>query len=51
MADITACDDKKCPSRTICYRFTCPKNKYKQSYFAKSPRKKDAMRCDEFWEE
>ena len=49
MVDITCCSDQKCPSRTLCYRYTASKDEY-QSYFAKSPRKKDAMRCSEFWE-
>jgi hypothetical protein len=49
MADITACRDKRCPSRTLCYRYTCEKDTY-QSYFAKSPRKIHAMKCNEYWE-
>jgi len=49
MADICMCLDKRCPSRTLCYRFTAEKDKYRQSYFAKSPRKKGKMRCEEFW--
>jgi hypothetical protein len=48
MADICACNDKKCPSRTLCYRFTCEKSKYRQAYWAKSPRKKNAVSCEEF---
>lgn len=46
--DICACQDKKCPSRKLCFRFTCVKDTY-QSYFAKSPRKKGAVSCTEFW--
>jgi hypothetical protein len=49
MADITACSDKRCPSRTLCYRYVCEKDTY-QSYFAKSPRKKGRIRCEEFWD-
>jgi len=49
MADICACQDKKCPSRTLCYRYTCEKDTHWQSYFAKSPRKPHAVSCDEFW--
>ena len=48
-ADITACEDKRCPSRTYCYRYTCVKSTF-QSYFVKSPRKPHAMRCSEFWD-
>jgi len=49
MADVTACNDKRCPSRTLCYRFTCQKDEY-QSYFVKSPRKNGAVSCCEFWD-
>ncbi len=49
MADICCCLDKRCPSRTLCYRFTAEKDEYGQAYWAKSPRKPHAMRCDEFW--
>lgn len=51
MVDICMCMDKQCPSRVLCYRYTAEPSKYGQSYFGKSPRKKDAMRCDEFWED
>lgn len=47
-ADVCMCQDKRCPSRTLCYRYTAKACKYRQAYFAKSPRKKDAMRCEEF---
>ena len=49
MADITKCRDKRCPSRTLCYRFTAKADEYRQSYWAKSPRKPHAVRCEEFW--
>ena len=49
MADICMCQDKRCPSRVLCYRYTAEPCKYRQSYFLKSPRKKDAMKCEEFW--
>ena len=49
MSDITACGDKRCPSRTLCYRYTCEKDTHWQSYLAKSPRKLCAVSCDEFW--
>ena len=49
MADVTACLDKRCPSRTLCYRYTCKKDEYRQSYWKKSPRKEHAVRCEEFW--
>ena len=47
MSDICACNDKRCPSRTLCYRYVCKKDTY-QSYFAKSPRKPHAVSCDQF---
>jgi hypothetical protein len=50
MADICMCDDNKCPSRTLCYRFTAKKCPYRQTYFAESSRKKDAIRCGDFWD-
>ena len=49
MADICMCQDKKCPSRILCYRFTAEKDPYRQTYFAKSPRNPHAMRCESFW--
>jgi hypothetical protein len=49
MSDICMCEDKKCPSRTLCYRFTAEKCEYRQSYFAESPRKKGQMCCSSFW--
>jgi hypothetical protein len=49
MADICMCLDNRCPSRTLCYRFTAKKDEYRQSYWAKSPRKPHAVRCEEFW--
>ena len=49
MADICMCQDKRCPSRTVCYRFTAERDKYRQAFFSKSPRKPHAMSCDEFW--
>jgi hypothetical protein len=48
-ADICMCEDKKCASRTRCYRFTAEQDEHRQSYFAKSPRGKTQTRCSEFW--
>ncbi len=50
MSDICMCRDKRCPSRTLCYRFTAEADKYRQAYWVKSPRKPHAMCCDEFWD-
>ena len=48
MADIAMCQDKRCSSRTLCYRFTAKADPYRQSYFTNS-REKGKIRCDEFW--
>ena len=48
MADISKCSDKRCPSRTICYRFTAPSEPRYQSFGAFG-RKAGKMRCDSFW--
>jgi hypothetical protein len=48
MADITMCDDALCPNAGKCYRFTAPIADYNQSWFIKSPLKKDKS-CDQFW--
>lgn len=48
-ADICMCQDKRCPSRVLCYRYTAEPCKYRQAYWAKSPRKPHAMRCQDFW--
>jgi hypothetical protein len=47
MADITMCQDKECPKRDECYRFTAPANPYRQSFFIDSPREGDE--CKYFW--
>jgi hypothetical protein len=49
MTDISACSNKRCPSRTLCYRYTCEKNPRYQSYGAFG-RKKGQMRCEDFWD-
>jgi hypothetical protein len=41
MADITMCQDKECPKKEQCYRYTAPANPYRQSYFVYSPREGD----------
>lgn len=48
MADITMCQDKDCPMKDHCYRYTAIANEYYQSYFTESPRKD--LQCDEFWD-
>ena len=34
MADITMSQDKECPRKDKCYRFTARVNEFRQSYFA-----------------
>lgn len=46
MPDITMCNDKECPKRMKCYRFTALVNKNRQSYFIESPR--EWTDCDYF---
>jgi hypothetical protein len=48
MADISKCSDHLCPSKTICYRFTAPSDKYRQSW-VNTNREADAYNCDLFW--
>ena len=48
MTDISKCENKECPSRLKCYRYTAPANKYRQSYMEyKVP--KNRKKCDSFW--
>lgn len=46
MPDIAMCQDKKCPLRKQCHRFTATPSAY-QSYFMGSPR--DDEKCEYFW--
>lgn len=48
MADITMCNDMKCPMKFDCYRHTAPWNQWRQSIFAESPREED--KCNQFWD-
>jgi len=48
MSDIAKCEDNKCPSKLMCYRFTAPANKHRQSYGIFN-REEDAVNCDMFW--
>jgi hypothetical protein len=46
MPDITMCDDKECPMKEQCYRYTAKPNEFRQAYFVNSPKKMDG--CDYF---
>jgi hypothetical protein len=51
MADIAMCQDKKCPMKYDCYRFTAPWNPFRQTILAESPREEDIMDyCQSFWD-
>jgi hypothetical protein len=41
MADITCCEGLTCPRKEQCYRYTAPKNPYRQAYFMQMPLEKD----------
>lgn len=47
MADITMCNDDRCPRAGKCYRFTAPVSDYNQSWFMITPLNIDKS-CDEF---
>jgi hypothetical protein len=49
MSDITKCQDDKCPSKEICYRYTAPAVE-RQDYGIFN-REEDANNCDMFWGE
>jgi hypothetical protein len=48
MSDIAKCQDNKCPSRLMCYRFTAPASEFWQSY-CNFNREEDANNCNMFW--
>ncbi len=48
MADISKCNDNLCPSKNICYRYTSPASKFRQSW-VNTNREHDAYNCDLFW--
>ena len=49
MTDISKCSDKRCPSRTLCYRFTAPSEPRYQSFGAFG-RKAGQKKCEDFWD-
>jgi hypothetical protein len=48
MSDIAKCQDNKCPSKLMCYRFTAPANEHRQAY-CDFNREEDATNCEMFW--
>lgn len=47
MSDIAKCQDNKCPSKLMCYRYTAPASEVWQSYGVFN-REQDADNCDMF---
>ena len=43
------CSGENCPMKERCYRFTAPKNDWRQSFFVNPPIKEDKT-CDQFWD-
>ena len=50
MADISMCNDMKCPMKLTCYRHTAPWNQFRQSVFTESPREEGKYYCDQYWD-
>jgi hypothetical protein len=50
MADISMCNDMKCPMKYDCYRHTAPFNPWRQAMFVESPREEGKYYCDKFWD-
>lgn len=48
MADITMCEGKNCPLKSICYRYTAKPNEYWQAYFNEGPYKDG--KCEQLME-
>ena len=48
MSDIAKCEDYKCPSKLMCYRYTAPASEVWQSYGVFN-REQDAVNCDMYW--
>jgi hypothetical protein len=50
MANITMCQDMKCPMKFECYRHTAPYNQFRQATFTESPRLPGMYFCEQFWD-
>lgn len=48
MPDISMCQDKECPKRSKCYRFTAAHSPLWQAYYTQSPRNQETNECDYF---
>ena len=49
MPDITMCQDKTCPKKNECYRYTAKPSEMRQAYFAGSTRETEGE-CEYFWD-
>lgn len=48
MSDISKCNNRNCPLKEKCYRFTAPANPYRQSYADFTYDEKEG--CEYFWD-
>jgi hypothetical protein len=48
MADISMCDGAQCPIKQECYRYTAPKNEYRQAFFTYVPYDHARIGCEYF---
>lgn len=52
MADITMCNDEKCPLNMTCYRYKASPSNW-QSYFMNSPKVENpngTVECEHYWD-
>jgi hypothetical protein len=52
MADITMCNDAKCPLNMTCYRYQASPSNW-QSYFMNSPKVENpngTVECEHYWD-
>ena len=49
MPDISMCNNKQCPSKEYCYRFTAIPNEFRQSYIDFGPEEDGMDKCSYFW--
>lgn len=49
MSNISKCENKECPSKEKCYRFTATPNKHRQSY-GRFMYEEGKDKCEYFWD-
>lgn len=47
MPDISMCEGRDCPQKSLCYRFTAKPSEFRQSYFVEPPN--EGAWCKYFW--